>query len=86
MESRRGVSSHNRHLTSGPGKLTKALGIDRKMNAKSLLLNEIWLEDIGVRVGSGRIESSPRIGIDYAGDDAALPWRFSLKENLWVSR
>ena len=86
MGMRRGIPSDNRRLTSGPGKLTKALGIDRKMNAKSLLLNEIWLEDIGVRVSSGKIECSQRIGIDYAGEDAALPWRFSLKENLWVSR
>lgn len=32
-------------ITSGPGKLTKALGIDRSMNGKYLLADEVWIED-----------------------------------------
>ena len=74
------------HLTSGPGKLTKALGIDRKLNGKSLTGSEVWIEENGVKIPSGKIQSTKRIGIDYAGKDAALPWRFTIKENKWVSR
>ncbi len=86
MELRRGSSVKGYHLTSGPGKLTKALGIDRKLNAKSLLKNEVWIEDMKSDFPDSRIVASPRIGIDYAGEDALLPWRFSVRENKWVSR
>ncbi len=74
------------HLTSGPGKLTKALGIDRSFNGKSLLDDEIWIEDSGTKLASKMIVASERIGIDYAGEDARLPWRFTIKGNAWVSR
>lgn len=73
-------------ITSGPGKLTKALGIDRKMNAKYLLENEIWVDDTGIKIARNKIIASPRIGIDYAGEDANLPWRFLIKDNPWVSK
>jgi DNA-3-methyladenine glycosylase len=86
MELRRGPVRNPFHLTSGPGKLTKAMGIDRKMNGKFLLDSEVWLEDVGVKIGPAKIEASPRIGIDYAGEDAKLPWRFTIKGNKWISR
>ncbi len=73
-------------LTSGPGKLTKALGISRKLNGQSLKGSEIWIEDQGITIARRHVVSSPRIGIDYAGEDALLPWRFSLKGSEWVSR
>jgi len=73
-------------ITSGPGKLTKALGIDRKMNAKYLLEDEIWVDDTGIKIARNKIVASPRIGIDYAGEDAKLPWRFFVKDNSWVSK
>jgi len=74
-----------KRITSGPGKLTKALGIDRSFNGWELDSNEIWIED-GIEVKPKDIVSSKRIGIDYAGEDALLPWRFTLKNNPWVSR
>jgi DNA-3-methyladenine glycosylase len=74
------------HLTSGPGKLSKALGIDRKLNGKSLMDDEVWIEDLGTKIVSSKIEASPRIGIDYAGEDALLPWRFTIRNNPWISR
>jgi DNA-3-methyladenine glycosylase len=86
MEMRRSISQNNFHLTSGPGKLTKALGIGRSFNGKSLLDDEIWIEDAGLKLAGKNIEASERIGIDYAGEDARLPWRFSVKGNVWVSR
>jgi DNA-3-methyladenine glycosylase len=85
MIERRGELANRFHLTSGPGKLTKALGIDRTFNGKSLLDNEVWVEDIGNKVAGAGIEASPRIGIDYAGEDAALLWRFTVRGNPWIS-
>jgi DNA-3-methyladenine glycosylase len=72
-------------ITSGPGKLTKALGIDRSHNGKKLNSKELWVEDRGIKINRSLIISDQRIGIDYAGQDALLPWRFYLKNNLWVS-
>jgi DNA-3-methyladenine glycosylase len=72
-------------LTSGPGKLTRALGIDGNWNGKCLLDGDIWVEDSGERIPEKRVIASPRIGIDYAGADAKLPWRFHVKDNRWVS-
>ena len=86
MQLRRGALKNSFHLTSGPGKLTKALGIDRTLNGKFLLNTEIWIEDIDKRIAKRDIEATPRIGIDYAGEDAKLLWRFSIKGNPWVSK
>jgi len=86
MKKRRGDLQNPYHLTSGPGKLTKALGIDRSFNGKFLLNHDVWIEDIGERVSGKQIVTSKRIGIDYAGKDAKLPWRFTVKGNKWVSK
>jgi DNA-3-methyladenine glycosylase len=86
MKLRRGPLLNPFHLTSGPGKLSKALGIDRTFNGKLLKDDEVWIEDIGRKIASKDIVASPRIGIDYAGEDAKLPWRFTIKENRWVSK
>ncbi len=74
-----------KRITSGPGKLTKAMGIDRKWNGVSLTNSDLWIEE-GVKVQSTQIMAATRIGIDYAGQDAMLPWRFYLKDNEWVSK
>lgn len=86
MRERRGKLASHYHLTSGPGKLTRALAIDRQWNGLSLLANEVWISDTGMDVRGRDIVASPRIGIDYAGEDAALPWRFHIKGNPWVSK
>jgi len=85
MQRRRGELQSPFHLTSGPGKLTKALGIDRTFNGKFLLNHDVWIEDTGAIVKSNSIVASERIGIDYAGKDAKLPWRFLIKGNAWTS-
>ncbi len=74
-----------KRITSGPGKLTKALGIDRTHNGKNLVSSDLWIEE-GIPVAKKEIVSATRIGIDYAGEDAKLPWRFYLKDNIWVSK
>jgi DNA-3-methyladenine glycosylase len=85
MRERRG-SMKDTNLTSGPGKLCIALGIDRSFNGEDLAEGKrIWIEkhrsftDDEIAVGK-------RIGIDYAGEDADLPWRFWVKGNQHVSK
>lgn len=73
-------------ITSGPGKLTKALGIDRRLNGIALTDSDVWLEDIGTKIAKHAIMATQRIGIDYAGEDASIPWRFYLRDNLWISK
>lgn len=61
---------------NGPGILSKALGINKSMNALALTGRTVWLEDRGIHVPDATIVATPRIGVDYAGDDALLPYRF----------
>jgi DNA-3-methyladenine glycosylase len=66
---------------SGPGRVTKALGIDRKLNGAPATREEsgLWLEDRGVRVPGRIVEATPRIGIDYAGPIWTMKhWRFTF--------
>lgn len=85
MMERMNVKSPKR-ITNGPGKLTKALGINRSHNGKELFDQELWIEEVSKKISSKNIIESKRIGIDYAGDDANLLWRFSVKENEWISK
>lgn len=78
MLERRHKSKIDNHLTSGPGTLTQALGITTKQNGLSLQGKLIWIEDRGIKINSKEIIASPRVGVDYAGTDALLPWRFRL--------
>ena len=77
IEQVKGKSRKN--ILGGPGKLTKALGIDRTLNGIELTGNKLWIEDGNIKLRKKDIEASKRIGIDYAGVDALLPWRFTIK-------
>ena len=79
-------SINPKKITSGPGKLTKAMGIDRTLNGVSLKSSRLWLEDIGYTVVKKNVVCSRRIGIDYAGKDVLLPWRFTIKNSQWISK
>jgi DNA-3-methyladenine glycosylase len=46
------------------------------MCAETVAGDRIWVQDEGVRVAEDEIITGPRIGIDYAGEDALLPYRF----------
>ena len=76
MLRRRRKAGLDRSLLGGPGSLSQALGIDTAMTGKSLAGDVIWLEDHGIDFGADAIEVTPRIGVDYAGDDAQRPYRF----------
>lgn len=85
MLGRRNSSTLSEKLTAGPGRLTQALGVTTDYSGMDLTGNTVWIEDRGHSIGRDDIQSSPRIGVDYAGDDAKLPWRFYLKDSAWVS-
>ena len=72
----------------GPGRVTKLLGIDRKLNASSAVTaGELWIEDHGVRVPPRLIKATARIGVNYAGPIwANKPWRFSFDPAALPSR
>ena len=85
MQARRSRVKGGRELTSGPGKVSQALGITLEDHSRSLLEDRIWLEDKGYNPPEEEIIASPRIGVDYAKEDALLPWRFYIRNNRWVS-
>ena len=71
---------------NGPGKLTRVMGITRAMNKWDLTAGrDLWLER-GDQIPAKQIVAGPRIGIDYAGADAALPWRFAIAASPYLSR
>ena len=72
------------NITSGPGKLCMAMGIDKTLNGEDLTGDTLWIEDRRLEVG--RIVASPRIGVDYAGEYKDKPWRFYVEGNPHVSR
>jgi len=73
------------NLTSGPGKLCIAFGIDKGLNGESLSGERVWLEEERV-VSDDLVESGNRVGIDYAEEYIDKPWRFWIKDNDYVSR
>lgn len=79
------IQSNNRRLTNGPGLLAKAMGIDRSLNGSSLNSFELWIED-SPSDSSMEIIATKRIGVDYAEEDASLPWRYYIKNSDWVSK
>ena len=80
---RRGRSEYE--LTSGPGRLCLAMGIDRKLDKADLLGDRVWVEE-GISISPQKIARGPRVGIDYAEKWVMKPWRFWVKDNPFVSR
>jgi len=72
-------------LTRGPGNLSRALGLRTVHTGVSLMGDEIWIGDDGYRPKRSEIIAGPRIGVDYAGVDAGLPYRFYIKGSPYVS-
>lgn len=66
-------------LIDGPGRLTRAFEIDRRLNRCDLTLGQsLWFEDRGEAIPTDLLNTHPRIGVDYAGEWAHKPWRFRL--------
>ncbi|TYP94051.1 DNA-3-methyladenine glycosylase [Fodinibius salinus] len=86
MLHRRNANAHTPALTAGPGRLTEALGINTDYDSTSLSGKSIWIEKHDTSIGSDNLTATSRIGVDYAGDDASLPWRFYPKNCSWISQ
>jgi DNA-3-methyladenine glycosylase len=84
MRERRG-NMPDKNLTSGPGKLTIALAIDRSYNGEHLSGDRIWVEEYR-NFKKSEVASGPRVGIDYAEEFIEMPWRFWVKANSFVSK
>ncbi len=79
-------------LTNGPGKLCIAMAIDRSLDKFDMTFensvndkfsdHKFFVRDDGFC--AAEIVRAPRIGIDYAGEAAEYPWRFTVKEQNGV--
>lgn len=74
MRKRRGTTSTL--TTGGPGTLAQALGIRTAHNGMDLRGAEMCIEDHGLAPPDAAIIAGPRVGVEYAGVDARLPYRF----------
>jgi DNA-3-methyladenine glycosylase len=84
MRKLRNNPDHDANIGSGPGKLCMAMSIDKQLNGADLLGTTIWIEDR--KIDPGPILTSPRVGVDYAGEYKDKPWRFFVDANPHVSR
>lgn len=86
MLQRRNMRSLHPNLTNGPGKWTQALGITTALNGIKLYTPDapIQLRDDGYTVAKDELLTGPRIGVDYAGEWAKVPWRFRLAQNAYI--
>lgn len=81
MRARRGKAKRDLELCNGPGKLTEALGVTLAQNDSRLDRNPFQL--LSPDGDPPAIVTSPRVGITKAVE---RPWRFSAKDNPYVSR
>ena len=86
MLKRRSFETVNPSLTAGPGRLTEALGITTEYDATPLDGSTIWIEEQEIHFAEDTLVATQRIGVDYADEDAELPWRFYPRDSKWVSK
>lgn len=87
MRARRGLAADAPAwwLCRGPGALCRALGVTRALDGADLVRGPLRILD-APPVPPRAVVRTPRIGVAYAGADAALPWRFFLRDVPAVSR
>jgi DNA-3-methyladenine glycosylase len=71
---------------SGPGRLCRALDIDRRWNGHDLTTGDLVLAEPADLDGRFEIETRPRVGVDYSGEWAHKPLRFCIAGNRFISR
>jgi len=72
-------------ITRGPGNVSKALGIFTRHTGLDLVTSDIRILDDGFRYKKKDIIVTTRIGVEYSGPDALLPYRYIVKGNPYVS-
>ncbi|HVF97838.1 MAG TPA: DNA-3-methyladenine glycosylase [Flavisolibacter sp.] len=85
MLERSGKKKWDASITSGPGRVGKAMGFHTSQCGLSLQSEELFVADDGFAVNQTDIVSSPRIGVDYAGDHAKWHYRFYLRGSSYIS-
>lgn len=85
MRMRRGEKMPYELLCAGPGRLCSALAITGEQNGLALWGEELFLEE-GDPPAEIKITAGPRVGVEYAGQDATLPYRFALAGSRCISR
>jgi DNA-3-methyladenine glycosylase len=75
---RRGKDSVDKALLAGPGSFAKGMGIHTDHTGLLLTSRKIWIEDAGLKINESAITEGPRVGVDYAGEDAKRPYRFRI--------
>ncbi len=85
MLKRTGKKELDRTLTRGPGNVGKALGIFKHHSGLQLNSNEIYVVKDKFSLKEENIGTSKRIGVEGAGPDGLLPYRFYIKGNKYVS-
>ncbi len=88
MRGRRPGVTKTLDLCNGPGKLARALGVDRGCDGADLTADgRVWIERVrGAAVGWEGVARGPRVGVDYAGDWASAALRFCLLGDPHISR
>lgn len=85
MEKRTGKKGTDYSITRGPGNVAKALGLHTSHTGYSLSGRDVFIAADGFAYHEAELAASPRIGVDYAGQDALLPYRFYVKNNPFIS-
>lgn len=85
MLQRTGKKKLDYTLTSGPGNVSKALGVYTHHTGVDLKSENFFIADDGFRLSKNKIIATPRIGVAYAAEDALLLYRFFIKDNIYVS-
>ena len=78
MQQRANKPKFTKEFANGPGKVAKILGITTTHSGIELFKDTIWIEDKGIELNKNEIISTTRIGVDYAMEDAQLPYRFII--------
>ncbi len=88
MMKRRKMDKPAPRLTAGPGCLSQAMGITTALSGQDMLKagSPVWLESGTKLPEEHEIVQGPRIGVDYAAECAAWPWRFAIQGNPWLSK
>ena len=84
MMVRRKKTKFDKTLTSGPGALSQAMGINKLHNSISLTGDAVWIEDRNIQIRN--ICATTRVGINYTEEYIDKPWRYYIEGNKWVSR